>query len=66
MKKHIAYIITASTLAIAPLALNTGCAVTQGRESASAYAKDKEIATRIKADFYADKTVKGTKSRSLP
>ena len=41
-------------------ALTSGCAVTQGRETAKAYAKDKEIAARIKAALYSDPDVKGT------
>lgn len=60
MKKQIVYAITAATLALAPLAFTTGCAVTQGRETSGAYAKDTEITARIKADLYKDKDVKGT------
>jgi hyperosmotically inducible protein len=65
MKKQIAYIITAATLAIVPLTFSTGCAVTQGKESASAYAKDKEIASRIKTNLYADRDVKGTEIKVM-
>ena len=43
-----------------PLLMTTGCAVTQGRESAGSYAKDKEIAGKIKTALYADPVVKGT------
>jgi|ERR1051325_6022745 osmotically-inducible protein OsmY len=60
MKKQIIYSIVAASLAVAPLVATTGCAVSQGRESASAYAKDKEIAARIKAKLYKDPDVKGT------
>ncbi len=60
MKKEIGYLIVAASLALAPLALTTGCAVTQGRENVKSYAKDKEIAARIKAALYGDPTVKGT------
>lgn len=60
MKKHIAYVIIAASVAIAPLAFTTGCAVTQGRETAGQYAKDKEIAARVKTALYADPQTKGT------
>jgi len=60
MKKQIAYIITAATLAAVPITFNTGCAVSQGRETTKAYAKDKEIAAKIKTDLYKDHDVKGT------
>jgi osmotically-inducible protein OsmY len=60
MKRTVAYLVLASTLAAIPLALNTGCAVTQHRETAGSYAKDKEIEARIKADLYRDPSVKGT------
>ena len=48
------------SLALAPLAFTAGCAVTQGRETAGAYAQDKEIATKIKTKMYKDPIVKGT------
>jgi osmotically-inducible protein OsmY len=60
MKRHIAYLTITAALAVAPLVFTTGCAVTQGRESTGAYAKDKEIETKIKTAMYKDKTVKGT------
>lgn len=60
MKKQIAYALIATSLTIAPLVLSTGCAVTQGRETAGSYAKDKEIAAKIKTKLYADPTTKGT------
>src|SRR5579864_8638492 len=60
MKKQIAYLIIASSIAVAPLAFTTGCAVTSGRESAGQYAKDKEIAARIKTRLYSDPTTKAT------
>ena len=47
-------------VAVAPLAFTTGCAVAHHQETAGAYAKDKEIAARIKTALYADPTVKGT------
>ncbi len=59
MKKQIGYVLVAASLAIAPLAI-TGCTVTRGQETAGAYAKDKEIAARIKTAMYADPQVKGT------
>jgi osmotically-inducible protein OsmY len=59
MKKKIAYLLVVTCLAL-PAVLTSGCAVTQHRESASAYAKDKEIAARIKAALYADPVAKGT------
>ena len=60
MKKAIVYLALAASVAAAPLALTTGCAVTQGRETAGQYAKDKEITTRIKTALYADPVAKGT------
>ena len=60
MKRTIAYILISASVALAPLAFTTGCAVTQGRESAKSYAKDKEIVAKIKAAMYADRVVKGT------
>ena len=47
-------------LALTPLVFTTGCAVTQHRETAGAYAKDKEIQAKIKASLYKDPIVKGT------
>ena len=49
-----------SSLVAVPIVFNTGCAVTQGRESAGNYAKDKEIITKIKSKLYKDPVVKGT------
>jgi len=60
MKKHIAYLVLATSLSLIPFTMTTGCAVASGRESAKAYTKDKEIATRIKSSLYADHTVKGS------
>src|ERR1041385_155381 len=60
MKKQIAYLLLATSLAVAPAFLTTGCAVTRGKESAGQYAKDKEIAARIKTALYMDATTKGT------
>jgi hyperosmotically inducible periplasmic protein len=60
MKKTIAYFLITATVAVAPLVLSTGCAVTQGREGAGQYAKDKEISARIKTAMYSDPAVKGT------
>ena len=60
MKRNIAYMLAVAVLAAAPLSLTTGCAVTQGQESAKSYAKDKEIVTRVKAALYADPVAKGT------
>jgi hyperosmotically inducible periplasmic protein len=60
MKKHIAYLLVLSSLTLAPLVLTTGCAVTSGRESTGQYAKDKEIAARVKTRLYADPSTKGT------
>jgi len=60
MKKHIGLFLLASSLALAPLTFTTGCAVTSGKESTSQYAKDKEIAARIKTQLYADPQTKGT------
>lgn len=60
MKKQIAYLILAASLAVVPLAFTTGCAVTSGRETAGQYAKDKEIAARVKTALYSDPVTKGT------
>jgi osmotically-inducible protein OsmY len=60
MKKQVAYLMVMSSMVLAPLAFTTGCAVTSGRESAGEYAKDKEIAARVKTRLYADRTTKGT------
>lgn len=60
MKRQIAYLLVVSSMVLAPLAFTTGCAVTSGRESAGQYAKDKEIAARIKTRLYADPSTKGT------
>jgi osmotically-inducible protein OsmY len=60
MKRKIAYLTLAAGLALTPLVFNTGCAVTQHRETAGAYAQDKEIQAKIKAKLYKDPVVKGT------
>src|SRR5438105_784832 len=60
MKRKIAYLTLTVALAMTPLVFTTGCAVTQHRETAGAYAKDKEIQAKIKASLYKDPIVKGT------
>jgi hyperosmotically inducible protein len=60
MKRQIACLLIVSSMALAPLAFTTGCAVTGGREAAGEYAKDKEIAARVKTRLYVDPTTKGT------
>ena len=60
MKKQIAYCLVAASMALTTLVFTTGCAVTSGRESAGSYAKDKEIAARVKTRLYADPVTKGT------
>ena len=60
MKRKIAYLTLTVALSLTPLVFTNGCAVTQGRESAGAYAKDTEIHARIKAALYKDPLVKGT------
>lgn len=60
MKKQLGYLLVVAALAAGPVFLTTGCAVTRGKETAGAYAKDKEIAARIKTSMYADPMVKGT------
>src|SRR5437588_3354230 len=60
MKRKIVYLTLLTGMAVAPLAFTTGCAVTQHRETAGAYTKDKEIEARIKASMYKDPIVKGT------
>ena len=59
MKKTIAYVLVAASLAM-PAVFTTGCAVTQKQSTAGNYAKDKEITARIKTAMYGDPTVKGT------
>ena len=49
-----------ASLSLVPLAFNTGCALTSGREGAKAYANDKTTEARIKSALYADPAVKGT------
>jgi len=60
MNKKIVYGLMAATLALIPVTFNTGCAVTRGKETAGAYAKDTEITAKIKAQLYKDPDVKGT------
>ena len=60
MKRTIGYLLMAASIVSIPLTFTTGCAVTQGQETAGSYAKDKEIIAKIKASMYADKLVKGT------
>jgi len=60
MKRQIACLLLATSLTVAPAILTTGCAVTRGKESAGQYAKDKEIAARVKSALYMDSTTKGT------
>jgi hyperosmotically inducible protein len=60
MKKQIAYLLMAGSLSLVSFSFSTGCAVTSGREGASAYAEDKTIATKIKTTMYSDPVVKGT------
>jgi osmotically-inducible protein OsmY len=60
MKRQIAYMMVASSLVLAPLVFSTGCAVTGGRETAGEYAKDKEIAAKVKTRLYEDRITKGT------
>ena len=60
MKRKITCLMLASSLIAIPIVVTTGCAVTQGRESAGNYAKDKEIVASIKAKMYKDPVVKGT------
>jgi len=60
MKRQIAYLVLAGSLSLIPLTMTTGCAVASHRETAGAYAQDKEIATRIKTNMYKDSAVKGS------
>jgi osmotically-inducible protein OsmY len=60
MKRIITCLMLTSSLAAVPIVFTTGCAVTQHRESAGDYAKDKEIIAKIKAKMYKDPMVKGT------
>ncbi len=60
MKINSRWVLLATALACAPLALQTGCAVMHGQEGVKAYAKDDAITARIKTAMYADPAVKGT------
>ena len=60
MKRQIVFLMVLSSMAVAPLAFTTGCAVTSGKESAGEYAKDKEIAAKVKTRLYGDPVTKGT------
>ena len=60
MKKQIACLLLVASIAAVPCALTTGCAVTSGKETTGQYAKDKEIAAKIKTALYADPVTKGT------
>jgi len=60
MKKAILYLLIGTSAVTIPLTFTTGCAVTRHKETVGSYAKDKEIAARIKAAMYADPVVKGT------
>jgi osmotically-inducible protein OsmY len=60
MKRQIVYLLMMSSMVLGPLAFTTGCAVTGGRESTGEYAKDQEIAARVKTRLYADSSTKGT------
>jgi hyperosmotically inducible protein len=60
MKRTMVYAVLSASLLASPIMFNSGCAVTSGRETAGDYAKDKEIAAKIKASMYKDKLVKGT------
>jgi hyperosmotically inducible protein len=60
MKKQITYLLLAVSIVAVPLTFTTGCAVTRGSETAGQYAKDKEIAARIKTALYGDPVTKGT------
>ena len=60
MKRTMVYAVLSASLLVAPLVFNSGCAVTSGQETAGDYAKDKEIAAKIKTSMYKDPVVKGT------
>jgi hyperosmotically inducible periplasmic protein len=60
MKRKVAYLLVTSALTLAPLVLTSGCAVTSHKETVNEYAKDKEIAARVKTRLYADPATKGT------
>jgi len=60
MNKKILFVLLLASLAAVPVTFNTGCAVTQGRESTWSYVDDKSISNRIKTNLYRDPDVKGT------
>jgi len=60
MKRTIAYLMVMTAAGVAPMVFTSGCAVAQHQETASAYARDKEIMAKIKASLYKDPVVKGT------
>jgi len=60
MNRKITLAMLLASLAAVPVVFTTGCAVTQGRESAGRYVDDKTITAKVKTDLYKDPTVKGT------
>ncbi|MCI0748681.1 MAG: BON domain-containing protein [Verrucomicrobia subdivision 3 bacterium] len=58
MKIKLACLLLAASLSALPLALNTGCAVTSGRESAGEYTDDKAITAKAKTALARDSVVK--------
>src|SRR5437773_1775145 len=60
MNRKITLVMLLASLAAVPLTFTTGCAVTQGRESAGRYADDKAITAKVKTALYRDPIVKGT------
>jgi len=60
MKRKVTYLMLLGALAALPLTFTTGCAVTQGRESAGKYMDDKAITAKVKGNLLRDPDVKST------
>lgn len=59
MKKQIGYVLVATTLAILPVVLTTGCA-THKEETARSSADDQQISARVRQDLDRDPSVNAT------
>ena len=59
MNKRLSYLMMAAALACVPL-LQTGCALTGGRQSAGAYIDDRTVTAKVKTALLRDSQVKGT------
>ena len=60
MKKQIGYVLVATTLAILPVGLTTGCKTHPTDETARSNANDQQISARIRQDLDHDPSVNAT------